>query len=56
MILPAMVLLPPLRGRASIAKDAGQGCRGVDGVIGVIVALPGVAWWGSKWGISGYIS
>lgn len=45
MILPAMVLLPPLQGRDSVAKDAGQGAAWPDVMIGVVVSLPGVAWY-----------
>lgn len=45
LILPAMVLLPPLTGRDSIAKDAGQGAGWPDVLVGVLVAAPGVAWY-----------
>jgi adenosylcobinamide-GDP ribazoletransferase len=45
MILPAMVLLPPLQGRESIAKDAGQGATWSDVVVAVVVSVPGVAWY-----------
>ncbi len=45
MILPAMVLLPPLQGRDSIAKDAGQGATWSDVMVAVVVSVPGVAWY-----------
>jgi len=45
MILPAMVLLPPLQGRDSIAKDAGQGATWSDALVALVVSVPGVAWY-----------
>ncbi len=45
MILPAMVLLPPLQGRDSIAKDAGQGAAWSDALVAAVVSVPGIAWY-----------
>ncbi len=45
LILPAMVLLPPLTGRDSIAKDAGQAASWTDVLVAAGVTLPGIAWY-----------